>query len=321
MQRRKFLATAGGCAAHLMTLGNVAPAFARRVFMPQQEENVVASEPWGRLEEIAKGVWAHVATPFDTRDFTTVSNGGIIEGKNGVLAVEGFMQPAGAKWLAEQAKALTGRWPTDVVVTHYHGDHTSGHAGYFTDEFQPNFWITESTHVNAEKSFEEKGEDAPPKFKNVQWLSSEGPTEMDLGGRVVNIVPRSGHTNSDVSIELVDPKVIWTGDLYFNRMFPNYGDAIPDKLNEYGNSLVQLENDVIVVPGHGPLADHEAARIYVDFLGVVQSAAEEAIKAGDDLEAKAKEFKLPERLEDWMIWSPDNAVKAFAAWERVLKVE
>lgn len=317
MNRRNFLAASGSCAAHMLALSFVTPALGRRIFTPRQDDKVIATEKWGRLEEIAEGIWAHIATPFESQDFTTVSNGGIIMGKDRVLAIEAFMQPTGAKWMAEHAKKLTGRWPTDVVVTHFHGDHASGHAGYITEDHTPNIWLTESTQTAAEDSFAKIEENAPGKFNNVQTLSVDEPNQIDLGGRTVTIVPRKGHTGSDVSIEITDPKVIWTGDLFFNRMFPNYGDAFPEKLNEYAAELVNLEDDVIVVPGHGPLANSEAAKIYVDFLGYVQTEAEKAIQAGADLEAAAAEFKLPERLNDWMVWSPQNAQRAFAAWKRV----
>jgi glyoxylase-like metal-dependent hydrolase (beta-lactamase superfamily II) len=46
------------------------------------------------------------------------------------LAIEGFNQPQGAEWLAGKARQLTGKWPTHVVLTHYHADHANGVAGY-----------------------------------------------------------------------------------------------------------------------------------------------------------------------------------------------
>ena len=82
---------------------------------------------------------------------------------------------------------------------------------------------------------------------------------------------------------------------------------------------VKLEDDVIIVPGHGPLANTETAEIYVEFLNYVQTECETAIKAGKDIKAAAAEFKLPENLNDWFLWSPQNALRAFKAWERELK--
>ena len=56
----------------------------------------------------------------------TLCNGGVIAGRDGVLAVEGFATAAGAAWLAGEAERLAGMRPTHVVLTHYHGDHTTG---------------------------------------------------------------------------------------------------------------------------------------------------------------------------------------------------
>ncbi|MEO7965606.1 MAG: MBL fold metallo-hydrolase, partial [Gemmatimonadaceae bacterium] len=121
--RRTFVS----CASHIALVAAVAPraaqaAWARRVHGP-----LVAVEPFGRLEKVAEGVWALISTPLT--DPTTVSNGGIIAGRNGVLAIEGFNTPKGAQWIAEQALALTGKRPSHVIVTHYHADHANGVAG------------------------------------------------------------------------------------------------------------------------------------------------------------------------------------------------
>jgi glyoxylase-like metal-dependent hydrolase (beta-lactamase superfamily II) len=97
---------------------------------------VVAREPFGNLEKVADGVWALISTPLNG-DNRTVSNGGIIAGKNGVLAIEGFNQTAGAQWLSGQARELTGRWPTHVALTHYHSDHANGLMGYLSQTEHP----------------------------------------------------------------------------------------------------------------------------------------------------------------------------------------
>ena len=53
-----------------------------------------------------------------------------------------FAELAGSCWKGEhpdgktaaKARELTGRWPTHVVVTHYHADHANGVAGYLSSE-------------------------------------------------------------------------------------------------------------------------------------------------------------------------------------------
>lgn len=319
MNRRNFLKKSSSCGAHVLTLACFAPGLMRAAFATQQQERVVAEEKWGRLEKVHEGVWALISTPFTTRDFTTVCNGGIIQGDKGILAIESFMQPAGATWLAEQAERLTGKWPTDVVSTHFHADHTAGHRGYFKNDRRPRVWLTETTKNAAEKSFQQR-EMKENEFKNVSMVDEAQGVTIDLGNRHVKLVPRSGHTTSDVTVELIEPKVVWCGDLFFNRMFPNYTDAIPSRLNRYVDGILESA-DVTYVPGHGPIADLDALKKYKDFLAFVQESATAAFKAGKTIEEETADFKLPDSFSQWLVWSPENAKNAYAAWYRELKTQ
>ena len=317
MNRRSFLSQSATCGAHVLTLACFAPNLLKNAFAAQDTDKVVVEEKWGRLEKVHEGVWALVSTPFETRDFTTVCNGGIIKGDKGVVVVESFNQKQGAVWMAEQAKRLAGSYPTDIVSTHYHGDHTGGHLGFYQDDRNPRLWLTESTKTAAEKSFKaRKMEDND--FKNVVDIDSKEGATIDLGNRSVKLIPRSGHTASDVTIELVEPKVVWCGDLFFNRMFPNYTDAIPSQLNTYVDSIIEAK-DVTYIPGHGPLADLEALKKYKMFLSHIEEKVTAAFKAGKSIKEETKDFKMIDSLSEWMVWSPNNATKAYEAWYRELE--
>ena len=319
MNRRTFISGCFGCSTHILGIANFAPSLIRNAFTQQVENEVVVKEKWGQLEKVADGAWSLISTPFTTRDFTTVCNGGIIAGDKGVLAIESFMQPKGATWLAERAKELTGRWPTDIVSTHYHADHTAGHKGYFVNENEPRVWLTESTKDAAEKSFKNSRMEGN-EFKNVSIIQTNGENEIDLGNRKVKLVSRSGHTPSDVTIEVVDPKIVFCGDLFFNRIFPNYSDATPSKLIKYAK-MIEQPADVIYVPGHGPVADQKAIKAYQKFLDYVEDYARKALKAGDTIKDATKQFKLPDDLSQWLVWSPENAKRAVTAWYRELGEE
>ncbi len=96
--RRDFVRTTTSCATHLGLMAAAAPWMPRRLWA-QERYPVVAREPWGRIEEIAGGVWALVSTPLEG-DRTTLCNGGIVAGRSGVLVVEAFGSDAGATWMA-----------------------------------------------------------------------------------------------------------------------------------------------------------------------------------------------------------------------------
>ncbi len=316
ISRRSFL-SATSCGAYVAGLASLAPAMTRKVFAVQEEDKVVAKEKWGRIETIADDTWAVISTPFDHKDFTTVCNGGIIRGKDRVVAIESYMNPKGAGWVAAQAKKLTGKWPTDIVVTHFHGDHSSGASAYFADGEKPNLWVTEPTGSNIQRTLKTSNAKLPKdkrqKYPPTKELSHKEATEIDLGGRKLKIVPRSGHTTSDVSIELSEPNVIYCGDLFFNRMVPNYGDAIPATLNKVVDSM-KSDKETIYVPGHGPVANNKDFAFYREFLTSVENKAKGFFDAGITKEKAAKEFKLDKKFEDWYIFSPAVIPRAMNAW-------
>ncbi|MBK6489879.1 MAG: MBL fold metallo-hydrolase [Gemmatimonadetes bacterium] len=266
--RRRFLQAGASCAGHLALASALAPAAARALWAQQPMGRVVRTEPFGRLEQVADGVWALVSTPLGG-DYTTVSNGGLIAGRDGVLAVEGLMTPEGARWLAGQSRALTGRWPTHVAITHYHADHVAGVAGYRADGAQPVVHATGETvdRVLAALPPTPLPADEARREALAQVVAPDGgAATIDLGGRRVRLVRRRGHTASDVSVEVDDPSIVFTGDLVWNGMFPNYVDAAPTELAAAVQAL-RRSRTTTYVPGHGAVAvDADVAR-YLDMLG------------------------------------------------------
>jgi glyoxylase-like metal-dependent hydrolase (beta-lactamase superfamily II) len=315
LSRRRFLAQSGSCAAHLAIAGAAAPALLRAGWARRALGAIVAEEKFGRLELIAPGVWALISTPL-TGDLTTVSNGGIIAGKNGVLAIEGFQQPGGAIWLAGKAKELTGRWPTHALVTHYHGDHANGIAGYWSGG-SPELHATTVTAGLVTERNQPADSARTRSLAGAEAIEPTKPSTLDLGGRSVQIVPRSGHTASDVSVELDDPSIVFAGDLVWNAMFPNFMDATPTTLSKSVAALRRTRTTVYV-PGHGSLAKEPEVAGYVAMLQEVERAAKEAHAKGTPAKDAAAGYHLPPSLGEWYLFAPVFMERAFAAWYREL---
>ena len=175
----------------------------------------MAQEPWARISRVAEGIWSVVSHPMTDR--TTLCNGGIVAGRSGVVIVEAFGSEAGARWVADRATELTGRTPTHVVITHYHGDHTAGLAGSLAAG-EPEVIVTTTTR---DLVVERNGEASAAALADARTLDARRPTEIDLGDRSVILVPRRGHTPSDVTVEIPEDGVVFCGDLVWNEMFPD----------------------------------------------------------------------------------------------------
>ncbi len=304
--RRDFLQRAASCAAHVGLMSAGAPFLSRGLFAAQERFPVVAAEPWGRLERIAQGVWALVSDPGTDR--TTLCNGGIIAGRAGVVVIEAFGSDEGARWMASQARRLTGRYPTHAVLTHYHSDHTGGLRGT-VESGEVELMATPVT-----RDYARDNPGAANEILNFATpLDTIRPTEIDLGDRSLVLVPRRGHTDSDVTIELTDPSVVFCGDLVWNGMFPNYVDATPSRLSQ-AVRLMRATDAATYVPGHGSIADAAALDRYIDLLDDVEGAARRAMERGLTSEQAGDEYRLPAGMRNWTSFNPSYFGRAIGAW-------
>jgi len=316
--RRAFLRTTAGCAAHLALLSGASPLRAEALFRRAARPRV-AQEPWGRIERVADGVWALVSTPLQDR--TTLCNGGIVRGSAGVVVIESFAQPQGASWLAQQARQLTGRWPDDVILTHYHGDHSGGIAGFVREDGAPRLRCTAVTRELTRQQDIRRNEDpASPRtlaLNQATLIEPAAESTIDLGDRRLRLIPRDGHTRSDITIALDDPSVVFCGDLVWNGMFPNYVDAIPSRLSRAVRALIRPVRTVYV-PGHGPLGEVAEMQMYMRLLDSVEQAARSAKAAGRTAAEAAAEFRLAPEVAQWTLFSPRYFETAIGAWLREL---
>lgn len=309
LTRRGFLGTLGGCAAHLVWM-SAGYGAARRLYATRPLGRVARLDSWARIEAVGPGVWAVVSTPLagprGSDSWRTVCNGGIIAGRSDVLLLEAFTTPDGARWAVETATRLAGRRPTLALVTHYHGDHTTGIPAYATD--------TPAIPVRSTATTRQLLQGKEPLPEPV--IPEAQPSEIDLGGRVVRITPRSGHTASDVTVEVSDPPVVFCGDLVWKGMFPNYRDATPSKKATSVRAL--SAGDAVYVPGHGELARRSDIERYLTLLDDVGEKAQAAIAAGTPLDQAADAYRLPAGFADWVMFSPTYFRVAFQAWAREL---
>jgi glyoxylase-like metal-dependent hydrolase (beta-lactamase superfamily II) len=291
------------------------------LFAAEPTGDVVAKEPWGRIEKLADGVWAIVSTPLEAKDFTTICNGGIIAGKERVLVVEGFGSPRGAAWSATHARELTGRRPTDVVISHYHGDHANGIAGFASGGEAPRVWTTPTTHELLKPAGGNDGrgghEQRAAMLAASQALDEASSTEIDLGGRKVTLHPRAGHTASDVTVEIDDPSIVFYGDLLWNRMVPNYKDTAPTAFEASIRAALR-ERETIYVPGHGALANAGDVERLLSVLGEIEAAARQAWQEEITAVEAAADFRLSESLGEWTMFNPSYFEVAIGAWHREL---
>ncbi len=314
LDRRGFLRAGLSCGGYLLAALAGAGATTRRLFAAAERGLPVSSEPWGRLERVAEGVWTLISTPLaggpGGEAMRTFSNGGIVAGKEGVLAIEGFASAEGAHWLAGEARRLTGRWPTQVVLTHYHGDHSAGLGGYLPEAAGVELIGTTVTRELLQRR-------RPEAVVPETLVPAGEPTELDLGGRRVRITPREGHTASDLTIEVLDPRIVWCGDLVWIGLFPNFVDATPSRQTA-AVRLLLADGGSLWVPGHGSTAREPELRGFLDLLESVEQGARDGLGRGLPVAVAARRWRPPASLGEWTRFSDNYYEVAFRAWAREL---
>jgi glyoxylase-like metal-dependent hydrolase (beta-lactamase superfamily II) len=199
------------------------------------------------------------------------------------------------------------------VLTHYHADHTSGLRAAI-----PSADVRLLSTDVTRRLVTDRNQDPPRALLDgAELLGPQRPGEIDLGGRSVLIVPRDGHTDSDVSVEISDPSVVFCGDLVWNEMFPNYVDATPSRLSA-NVRLLRALGATTYVPGHGPLADAADLERYQGLLDDVEQAARRAVERGASAEEAGAAYRIPEALGAWTLFSPGYFSRAIGAWMKEL---
>ncbi len=297
---------------------------------------IVEEQPFARIEEVGPGVWGVVSTPlnpdgsFNPAAMATLCNGGIIAGEDKVVAIDGSFRPEGAAWLAAQALRLTGRPVTDVIVTHFHADHTGGLAGYQQGSTGPEIIATATTNqlifdrYAGARQTPDGAQFARPVIRPVmptRIITDETAIlTMDLGGRTIRLHPLKGHTPSDLAIVVDDASVIFAGDLVWAGLFHNYMDAIPSHLTTSVEHLLSDPKRTIVT-GHGAIARAGDLENYLNLLHFVEEKARASFSTGKTPAEGAKGFVVPASLGTWQLFNPRYYETAFEAWRRELAGE
>ena len=336
--RRSFLKRCFGTSCGFSATLLLSPFSALRAYGREVEGDKIGEKPFARIEKLHDGVYALISTPFTkdgkSGDLSTHSNGGLIIGKDKILAIDSYRTPAGASYMADACLALTGRLPTHVVNTHFHFDHLGGTRAFMKDGLGPEVIMTQTTRKLAFENYSKTVPHPDHAGLSTSVLNKWGgyfsdasaiitdekkPLNLDLGGRTVTISPMSGHTASDLVIKDDISGVTFAGDLVWDGIFPNFMSSSPSQWIESVDSILN-QSEGIIVPGHGSVqsANSASTKSYSNLLAEIQHHARVSKEKGVSSDAAAKEFKLPSSLGDYSYFRNGFHEIAMDAWYREL---
>jgi len=171
--------------------------------------------------------------------------------------------------IKDKAEELTGKEVVLLINTHYHLDHTHGNPG-----FNPGVQVaaTERTlsHLQKLDASYWQGDSA-------QFLPTETFTDrrkFNLGNKTVTLIhPGRGHTDGDLVVLFEEDKTLVTGDLFFNKHYPNIDLEAGGSVQEWPTTIdnILILNFDRIIPGHG---DTTGRSELIDYQGFIAQLAE-----------------------------------------------
>lgn len=279
------------------------------------------------IKEIAADVFV-----ISDRRIPLVPNIGIVLGSDAALVVDTGMGPANGRTVLEVAKRLAGQRALVLTLTHFHPEHGFG-AQAFKGHAKIHYNRSQRDELQAKGQaylgmFKTFGPGVAAALEDTQLVLpddvyEDGSTAIDLGGRRVELRTWGlAHTAGDQVVWLPEERILFTGDLAEERIFPIFPWFPPEDATIDGARWAAILSELIawkpaiVVPGHGDLGGVEilaAVRDYMIDLGG-RVAAER--RSGRHADAIVADLAPAVRAEhpDWSApeWI-DFAIRYFAS--------
>lgn len=230
-------------------------------------------------------------------------NIGLSTGEDGAFVIDDQFAPLAEKIIGAIA-AVTDKPVEFVVNTHWHGDHTGG------NEAMSGAGAHIVAHDNVRKRLKEgltraSGNTTPPApDEALPVITFSHSMSFFWNGHDIKVWhPDNAHTDGDAIIFFQDANVVHMGDVFFNGGYPyidlESGGDMNGYIKTHDKVLSKIDDDVKIIPGHGPLATKADLQATVDMLKDVRARVQAQIDAGLDEDAAVAADPLSDLNGKW----------------------
>lgn len=93
-----------------------------------------------------------------------------------------------------------------------------------------------------------------------------------------------------------------TGDTYFNARYPyvdlNSGGSITGYIEAFKKTLLVIDDQTVIIPGHGSLSNKAEYKAYLQMLEEITGAVKAEIDKGKSLDEVAQNSALTKKYDD-----------------------
>lgn len=149
-----------------------------------------------------------------------------------------------------------------LILTHYHADHINGRQAF------KNVEIIISDFIPTDKG----------RFKDAVVIQDD--YLIQDGNFEVKIYHTGGHTVDSIFVHFPAEKMIFTGDLIFENLFPPFGGDPTCNPELWFHALEKIKTlyPVKIVPGHGPVLTGNIINNDISNLQKIRNSIKKAIK-------------------------------------------
>ncbi|AOB33935.1 cyclase [Bordetella sp. H567] len=212
-------------------------------------------------------------------------NIGALVGKDGIFMVDAGIAVSEQKLLGAIHGLKSGKI-NYVVNTHWHWDHTDGNEWLHKNGATIIASPETANHLGQTIRVEEWGHTFTPVPKGARptmLVSAEKNIKFD--GDTAQIRPyMHSHTDGDLSVYFKKADVLFTGDTWWNGLYPfiDYaeGGDIDGMINAANENIEMTTEKTIVVAGHGPDGTRADLVAYRDMLVAIRDRVASLKKQG-----------------------------------------
>jgi cyclase len=213
----------------------------------------------------------------------------LLSGADGNILIDDQFAPLTTK-ISAAIQAINPGNVKFLFNTHYHGDHAGGNENF------ANLGATIFAHENVrarlagDKSiitFKQEPKPSPEKALPVLTYTTGMKAHFN-GEDIVIFHVDNAHTDGDALFYFPKSNVLHTGDCFMKDRFPfidrNSGGSVDGWLKAVSQVLTLVDDDTIIMPGHGDLANKKDYKAVRDAVMQLRDSVKKAIKNGQTLE-------------------------------------
>ncbi|MEN1728529.1 MAG: MBL fold metallo-hydrolase [Pseudomonadota bacterium] len=216
-------------------------------------------------------------------------NIGLVVTDDGAFMVDDQFAPLTDKILAT-VEAVTDQPVKFVLNTHWHFDHVGGNENLAGQGSMVVAHDNVRKRMAAEHVSEFFGNTTPPSpDAALPVITFNDEVTFHMGDHTVHAfhTPHA-HTDGDAIVHLPEANVIHAGDVIFYGLYPfvdgESGGSLPGLIASLDRIAEHVDEETIIIPGHGPLMEQRQLGQYRDMLATVHERLRSRIDAGESLE-------------------------------------